>query len=739
MADEYEVRLTADNEITDEAEAAAKALDKIPDKVETKVELSGLDKAIAELDKASQEAASTAIAAEELGRALGPELAARADSRALVDYFASIGVEADQVTQKADELAAKLREVDSPDMGGKLGQALGTARGETEKLADSARGANSALANMVGNSVQDLGALGGVAGSLGVAFGQMGEYAADAKLGGEGLVSSLKSMAGVVGPIAALGLAVQLLGTAMAKGQRSAELQAEGIERITEAAEEGEGVLDALRRQIEDTGKLEFRLGGGFDFEGLKVQDLQENLAALNLTLADLADFTGEQPVQSLEDLYQAQHKILGQESDWQALFIARDALNKQIAESEAQRAIAAAIGAQSEEDAADQTAEALDKVRQAHEDSAAAAEEQRDRLVEAARALQEYGQNVARAGVELDNLAGGFERMAVDGEAITRIFDLGNAPLDLAGQTRDIALAIGELSEAAKGVDLSQALDPSNLGADGLLDALDGLRPQIQTKISEAFAAGGPEAARQTADWYVQSIVNELGGKLSADEVARLLNLSDIDATIAVAVEQSSIDRARRQLEILTGVTGESPYTASIALALDAGTITGDQAQALIQERLAGAGVEVPAELAVTADLAAAEDAVEGFTEADRPPAVVDVEANPRPAEQVADDFTDEKRTTTPVDIDASSVLAAGIMLAFMTARRTATIDVVANTLPAALSMLGLLNQQRTAVVDVVLGDVPSQADIRRRIGNVTVPIDIVVGQTVRITGVRD
>lgn len=253
--EEYGVDLVANNEISDEAERAAQALDDIPEDVETRFEVSGIDKALAGLDELSQESASAAIAAEELGRALGPELAARADTSALVSELQKLGVTADEVTVNADELAAKLREIDSPDLGGGIGQALGTARGEAEKLSDAARGANSALANMVGNTAQDLGALTGVAGSAGVAIGQMAEYFSDATLGGQKLGAALVDMAKVVGPIAALGLATQVLNGYMETQARRAEAAAERTETLGAAmegaADDAVGLSDALKNNLD--------------------------------------------------------------------------------------------------------------------------------------------------------------------------------------------------------------------------------------------------------------------------------------------------------------------------------------------------------------------------------------------------------------------------------------------------------------------------------------------------------
>lgn len=88
---------------------------------------------------------------------------------------------------------------------------LSTAKGKIEEVGKSADSSKSVLANMVGNSVQDLGNLGGIAGSTGVAIGQMGEYFADATLAGEGFASAIGSFALVAGPVLALSLAVAVL------------------------------------------------------------------------------------------------------------------------------------------------------------------------------------------------------------------------------------------------------------------------------------------------------------------------------------------------------------------------------------------------------------------------------------------------------------------------------------------------------------------------------------------------
>jgi hypothetical protein len=122
------------------------------------------------------------------------------------------------------------------------------------------------------------------------------------------------------------------------------------------------------------------------------------------------------------------------------------------------------------------------------------------------------------------------------------------------------------------------------------------------------------------------------------------------------VALDMSEVENAKRQLDLLTGITGETAYTALIKLALDAGTMTGAGAQALVQAELADAGVTIPGELAVDTSLAA--QTVAGFEAPDPPP--VELTGDRSPADEVAEDFTDEKRETVPVAVDADTVTAA-------------------------------------------------------------------------------
>lgn len=298
-------------------------------------------------DDARTELAGASRAADALGNALGPELAARLGRNGIAQYVGDLtrlGTSFEQIEADADELAASIRQieqvkVDAADAG------LSNLGGRLSEVDDAARGAGSAMANMIGNTAQDMSGMLGVTGSLGVAFGQMGEYAADAALGGQDLASSLGAMAKVAGPIAALGLATKLLTDAFNKGKAAAAEQAKGVERLVAAAERGEGVLGALNDQLADTGKLSFTFGGGFDFAGAKVDDLRENLAAAGLTMQDFARLTTLSRDAFSQELVAMKNRGIAEE-DLVQIGFAYEAMTRQVAEAELSLALNRQVGA---------------------------------------------------------------------------------------------------------------------------------------------------------------------------------------------------------------------------------------------------------------------------------------------------------------------------------------------------------------------------------------------------------
>lgn len=255
-------KLDPEIEVDADTKAASKALDAVDKQAhelttsDFEITVQGkVDKVLGDLEKVASEAKETIAAAEALGRALGPELAAKADTVAIVQDLQKLGLTADEVKENADQLGAKLKEVADSDVGGKLGASLGTTRGKLDELGASADSSKSALANMIGNSAQDVGALGGVAGSTGVLIGQMAEYMADAKLQGEGFGSIVKNFAAVAGPAAALAAVISTVTGFMEKQAEQARVTAERNKELgsamSDAADDAVGIADALKGNLD--------------------------------------------------------------------------------------------------------------------------------------------------------------------------------------------------------------------------------------------------------------------------------------------------------------------------------------------------------------------------------------------------------------------------------------------------------------------------------------------------------
>ena len=122
-----------------------------------------------------------AQAAEALSKALGPELAGRMDVNQVVLDLQKMGVTFDEIRLEADAYATTLRQIDGIRLQ-QVNDGLGTMRTKMDSVRSSSDQSRSVLANLAGNAAQDLGALSGVVGSLGVGIGQLAEYAVDGNI-----------------------------------------------------------------------------------------------------------------------------------------------------------------------------------------------------------------------------------------------------------------------------------------------------------------------------------------------------------------------------------------------------------------------------------------------------------------------------------------------------------------------------------------------------------------------------
>jgi hypothetical protein len=179
----------------------------------------------------------------------------------------------DLATEDLEE-ARKLRDdLDAKDVEIKVDvsqsgtQSLQGLKGDLDGVRDSGDQSRSVLANMAGNTAQDLGEVGGIVGSLGVGLGQMAEYATEGNI----KLSELAKVAGPMAGLAAAGLVVQ---TVMAGINTEKAFRAEQVEKFTEALNEGKSAIQVINDELRETGELAYVGGGGLLGLGKETKDL---------------------------------------------------------------------------------------------------------------------------------------------------------------------------------------------------------------------------------------------------------------------------------------------------------------------------------------------------------------------------------------------------------------------------------------------------------------------------------
>ncbi|MCB0999812.1 MAG: hypothetical protein KDB40_10990 [Acidimicrobiales bacterium] len=177
-------------------------------------------------------------AVERMTAALGPEAVAAAEKaggsvEGLVADLRRLGFTYDEVAAEADSFAATIRNTQGEL--GRLDSSGARVVSSLDNVNRSGEQTRSVFANLVGNSVQDLGALGGVAGTAGVAMGQLAEYAVDGNI-------SLSSLGKFVGPMA-------LVGAGLFAVSQNAKASAEHIAAMEQAMENLSTVADDMVAQ----------------------------------------------------------------------------------------------------------------------------------------------------------------------------------------------------------------------------------------------------------------------------------------------------------------------------------------------------------------------------------------------------------------------------------------------------------------------------------------------------------
>ena len=486
-----------------------------------------IDTFIGDLKRAGEEAENIGKAIQSIKR-FAPEVDDSEIKQVVVSLRAA-GSEFDAIEAKAKELGDTLDAVGKTKIKG-LGDNLKTARADTDNLTDSARGANSAMANMVGNAAQDLGALSGVAGSAGVAIGQMAEYASDATLAGEGLGSALGSMAKVALPIAGIAIATQLIGAAMKGAGEQARIQAELVDNAVEAWAEFLGITDELQTNLDEVGNSTsfvndemVQLGISL-LEGVREGDnATEDLSEINNALLDLGLVTGDTaPIDFFRALGE-QFALLGQ--------------TKQNLEDLPD--LVAYLG-----DQAGSLTDALEPQPEAWDNIAAAVSGASDAFATAAPAAAEWADQIVYAISVGDN-----EAQIVDALA-TALIASGKATT---GSAREMAQGIFDANETIINSyeNLDDVLDSSALQdfATEALDAATGSSLELAAAIAQ-IRAENPDASEFEVWLKLQQYLEDSGFAMREfQKQVALLNFdamdSDLFSDLVADVKDGTVDLA--------------------------------------------------------------------------------------------------------------------------------------------------------------------------------------------------
>lgn len=242
--------------------------------------------------KMDAEMRDAASAADALSAALGPEVTGRMDVDQVVSDLNRMGLTFDEIRADADKLATALKDVDGVRLE-QVNDGLDRTSTGTDKVARSAGGAHSVLANMIGNATQDLGALGGVAGSAGVAIGQMGEYMADAKLEGESFGSVVKNFSTIVGPVAALSAGV-LVATKLWGNYQAAQAEiARQTDDVAKALIDLSGIVEQVNEDLAqqaEVGDFGDKLLDSLSLTDEKFVDILASANQLGIAFTDVGD-----------------------------------------------------------------------------------------------------------------------------------------------------------------------------------------------------------------------------------------------------------------------------------------------------------------------------------------------------------------------------------------------------------------------------------------------------------------
>lgn len=366
-------------------------------------------------------------AADKLANALGPEMVSQIEAagRSVDGYVADLqrmGLSFDDVRTDVDELAAAIRDVETTkaNIDG-LQAPLKKVDDGLRDVVDSGDQSRSVLANMVGNSAQDLGALGGVAGTAGMAIGQLAEYATEGNINMSGLAKVAGPMAGVSAAVIGVTWAMGKLreGSEKAKEEAAAMLEVHKAIRDGKFEEAGAKLAEeygTLASTLESLGVpqqevMDFILGVTDQMPTFN-RLLEENKIQFAEGGTGLTDFGGK--LNDLGgDVYDARDAFAEQEDQLVAteqatvqftdalMGAARETGNTEIATRDLEEAYKQLTGQLSDEEAWYSLQESLRQFREDMDDSTLSANEKRLKMVQLKQELIEYASEVGNIPAE--------------------------------------------------------------------------------------------------------------------------------------------------------------------------------------------------------------------------------------------------------------------------------------------------------------------------------------------------
>ena len=502
-------------------------------------------------------------------------------------FSAETQVKNEQALQAIHQIGAEAKQVEEQVSAERIEPKVDTTQAEqgVGHVREQAEGAKSALANMVGNTAQDLGQLGGVAGSSGVAIGQLSEYFVDAANKGGGLGAVLSSFAGPAG-IATLALTALSVGlplvidalTGVSDQERIAKETTDDLTKAFHGLDSASSdlrftaIAEDIRKLINDTPTLT----GHINDLGVSASDIATEMTggtspAIQRVRDDYKSLT-----ETLATVTTAQMDSAEARASGNASAVATDQAEKQVAASlgitvqalrdriavekstidTIQGKVDGTKKATEADDAARAALETLTTTeaakKQADDDAKKAAEEHTKKMQDQAKAIDDLDASMQHLNATWNEGAQAADSFnSVFGQEESTFFTIHQSAADV----EDGFSKLGKTVHDAGQDFLETGGHLTSLSDDGrsVLDVLEPLGKSIATNLSaELQSAGGSyDSVRTKAAGYVQDLTTQLTQLgLNSDSIQgyiEMLNLTPEQVETTIKLSQQ--DEARKKI----------------------------------------------------------------------------------------------------------------------------------------------------------------------------------------------